>query len=431
MTAAASKLLDTPAWIVQDGAARSPEDLEAAVAVLCQALHGEKLRRVAVCSARADTVSIALRACLRKDIELLLLRRRPSPATLADWDVNAVIEDDLSLSAVGNAAACAPGFAVLLTTSGTTGTPKIARHGFDRLAGRIRLPADLSQPSVWLLAYHPASFAGMQVLLTALSGGGKLLSDAGLTVPALADLARRFGATHISATPTFWRALLMILGESCARLPLRQATLGGERVDQAILDRIKALFPDAGVTHIYASTEAGALFAVRDGRAGFPAAWLEQTVEGVQLRLRDGVLQVRSPRAMHGYVPGTGADPLTSDGWMDTRDRAGVVGDRIEFLGRRDAMINVGGGNVSPEEVEAVLLQVPGIADVRVSGLKNPISGEVVCAELVVQPGHAADEVRRAALALARRELQPYQVPRVVRVVDVIEYSESGKKVRK
>ena len=58
--------------------------------------------------------------------------------------------------------------------------------------------------------------------------------------------------THVSGTPTLWRALLVALGSKAATLPLRQITLGGEAVDQAILDRLANLYPGASITHIYA-----------------------------------------------------------------------------------------------------------------------------------------------------------------------------------
>ena len=73
-------------------------------------------------------------------------------------------------------------------------------------------------------------------------------------------------------------------------------------MDQSTLDQLARAFPQARLIHIYASTEAGALFAVRDKLAGFPAAWLETGVEGTQLRIRAGMLEILSPRAMKGYV---------------------------------------------------------------------------------------------------------------------------------
>ena len=110
-----------------------------------------------------------------------------------------------------------------------------------------------------------------------------------------------------------------------------ELTLGGEASDQATLDRLTAAFPDARITHIYASTEAGVVFAVHDGREGFPADWLERPSQGAELRLQDGFLQIRTPNAMSGYVSDTG-QPLLDDGWLSTADRCEVRGDRAVSL---------------------------------------------------------------------------------------------------
>ena len=417
--------------IIRDGIARDPQALRDDAELLAERLRHARPGRVALCSSRADVVTVALCACEQADVELLLLRRMPSTdAALAEWAVGALIREDLSIAITPSCASEASEFAILLATSGTTGGPKVARHSPERLLGRIRRPETGGQPPTWLLTYHPATFAGMQVTLTSLMGGGTLVSCEQAAVADLVAVALKYGATHVSATPTFWRAFLMILGADAHRLPLKQATLGGESVDQVIIDRLASTFPGVGIAHIYASTEAGALFAVRDGRAGFPARWLDEPVEDVSLRITDGILEVRSPRAMHGYLGGNAGNALTSDGWLNTRDRVELQGDRVLFRGRQDSVINVGGAKVLPEEVEAVLLRAPGIADVRVSGVSNPVSGQVVCAELVLEPDHDADVTRRQLLALARHELEPYQVPRIVRIVQAIQYSESGKKSR-
>ena len=130
------------------------------------------------------------------------------------------------------------------------------------------------------------------------------------------EAARRHRVTQISATPTFWRSFLMV--PSPGRSQLRQITLGGEAADQATLDRLKAAFPEARITHIYASTEAGVVYAVHDGREGFPSAWLEQPGQGVELRIRDGFLQIKTANAMRGYVTES-AQPLLDDGWLSYR----------------------------------------------------------------------------------------------------------------
>ncbi|MEW6048669.1 MAG: AMP-binding protein, partial [Bacillota bacterium] len=216
--------------------------------------------------------------------------------------VDATIGEELNVSPVPAAKVALPDASVLLTTSGTTGTPKVVRHSLHRLLGRVRLPKDGALPCRWLLTFHPGSFAGIQVLLTAILSGSELFAFSEPSATKLAEAAARYEVTHISGTPTFWRAFRIALGENAGEVPLQQITLGGEVADQPTLDMLAASFHGARISHIYATTEAGALFAVTDGRAGFPARWLECGVEGVRLRISDGVLEVLSPRSMEGYV---------------------------------------------------------------------------------------------------------------------------------
>jgi acyl-coenzyme A synthetase/AMP-(fatty) acid ligase len=142
------------------------------------------------------------------------------------------------------------------------------------------------------------------------------------------------------------------------------------------------------------------------------------------------MLEVRSPRAMEGYVTSTGRPALTEDGWLLTHDLVEERGDRVVFLGRADTLINVGGAKVSPDEIESLLLTVPGVAEVRVSGAANPISGQVITADVILSPGSDKESVRRAITTRARAELAPFKVPRVIRFVDVIAHSAAGKKSR-
>ena len=224
------------------------------------------------------------------------------------------------------------GFTVSLMTSGTTGRPKLVRHTLESLLGRIPRSAGSAMHcgQRWLLSYQPTTFAGLQVILTALCAGAAVVQTANRNPSELFAVAERFAATHISGTPTFWRSFL--LAAPPGSLPLQQITLGGEAVDQPTLDRLAQRFPDARITHIYASSEAGALFSVHDGRAGFPRAWLDGRAAGVGLRIRGGVLEVESPRRMLDYE-GESSPTLTDDGWLITGDLVRVDGDRVYFRG--------------------------------------------------------------------------------------------------
>jgi len=344
---------------------------------------------------RASVVVAALAAAERADVGLLLSRHG---GALGEWPVP-------------------PGLSVTLESSGTTGTPKRITHSFKSLRDRIRVPIE-DEPR-WLLTYEPAAFAGLQVILTAAAAGALLVAEPGGGIADLARAARRHAVTHVSGTPSFWRAFLMAGGDPP---PLRSITLGGEAADQPLLDRLRRVFPAARLRHIYASTEAGALFAVADGRAGFPADWLAQGRDGVGLRIRDGVLEVRSPRAMIAASAG--------DGWLNTGDLVEVAGDRVLFAGRLDGLVNVGGVKVSPELVERRFLAVPGVAEAAVTPVASPITGFLLTASVVPEPG--VDEAAlRAALRAATADLAPAARPRAVTLTDRVPLSAAGKKSRK
>jgi acyl-coenzyme A synthetase/AMP-(fatty) acid ligase len=317
---------------------------------------------------------------------------------------------------------------VVLMTSGTTGAPKLVKHTLNALLGRILPSASLAsnREGRWLMTYQPTSFAGMQVILTACLTGGMIVQPLERTAAAFYEAAKVHRVTHISGTPTFWRSFLLV-GRPALLSELRQITIGGEAIDQTILNRLSTAFPQARLSHIYASTEAGALFAVHDRRHGFPAQWLEEGIQGVKLRIREDQLEVLSPHRMVGYAGQRGL-PTTPDGWLMTGDRVRVEGDRIVFMGRNDAMINVGGTKIFPHEIEAILLAMPEIAEARVIGVPNPISGQIPVAEIVVVAGAEGEKVRQAVMKRCRESLAPERAPRVIRLVSSIPVHLSGKK---
>jgi acyl-coenzyme A synthetase/AMP-(fatty) acid ligase len=317
---------------------------------------------------------------------------------------------------------------VCLLTSGTTGQPKIVAHTLANLAMRAIAAAGAATGggARWLLTYQPSAFAGMQVILTAACTDATLVAAPRRNYDEWFQAARRHRVTHISGTPTFWRGLLM-LADPGSLPDLKQATLGGEAIDQATLNRLRLVCPHARITHIYASTEAGVVFSVNDGKAGFPAAWLDKPVQGAELRIREGILEVRTPCAMLGYLSAHQA-LYSSDGWFITGDQVEVSGDRVRFLGRLDSVVNVGGLKVHPSVVESCLLACENVLEARVYGQPNPITGAVLCADLVVPGGIDRNALRDRVVSRCREKLSNFEVPRVWRFVDSIPISLSGKK---
>jgi acyl-CoA synthetase (AMP-forming)/AMP-acid ligase II len=320
----------------------------------------------------------------------------------------------------------------LMLTSGTSGVPKIVRHSLEGLCGAILAEGpSRGAPAVWATFYDIRRYGGLQIFLRAIVGGGSIvLSSPG---EALADHIARLsaaGVTHISGTPSHWRKLLM--SGSAAGFAPRYVRLSGEIADQAVLDGLKQAFPDASVGHAYASTEAGVGFAVNDGIEGFPAALIGPERDGVEMKVVDGSLRIRSRRAASAYI-GKAASALTdADGFVDTGDMVELRGDRYYFVGRRGGIINIGGLKVHPEEIEAVINRHPDVRMSRAKSRKSPITGAIVTADIVLAEGAAdrANEIRDQILADCRAHLAAHKRPAVIRFVEALDVTAAGKLAR-
>lgn len=307
----------------------------------------------------------------------------------------------------------------VLFTSGTTGAPKMVAHTLVGLTGAIQ-PAT-SNDIVWGTFYDIRRYGGLQILLRAVLGHASLiLSDAHENV---ADfLARLAPVTHLTGTPSHWRRALM--SPTNAKIHPRYVRLSGEIADQAILDSLKARFPDAAIGHAYASTEAGVGFEVTDGLEGFPAGFIGRT-GAVEMKVENGTLHIRSARTASEYLGGVA---LLNDGWVDTTDIVQQRDERFYFVGRTGGIINVGGLKINPEEVEAVINRHPGVRMSRVSGRRNPITGAIVIADVVLNDvANDNATFKDAILAACREKLPAFKVPAMLRFVPALELTAGGK----
>jgi len=323
----------------------------------------------------------------------------------------------------------------VLLTSGTTGAPKLVRHSLETLTNALTGVRPDTEPVVWGTFYDIRRYGGLQIFLRAVYLGSLVPADPGEPVPAFLARARAAGLTHISGTPSHWRKVLM--SGAAATIAPRYVRLSGEIADQGVLDALRAAYPQAIVAHAFASTEAGVAFEVRDGLAGFPASLIDAPGAKVHLSVSGGTLHVRSGGGAHGYL---GADAASfargSDGAIDTGDFVAERAGRYHFLGRQGGIINVGGLKVYPEEIEAVINSHPWVRMSLVRAKRNPITGAVVIAEVVLAdeaPGAtrpAPEELSRDLMRSCRQSLAAYKVPATIRIVPGLEVSASGKLVR-
>jgi acyl-coenzyme A synthetase/AMP-(fatty) acid ligase len=328
----------------------------------------------------------------------------------------------------------------VMLTSGTTGKPKMVAHSLESLTGAIKRSREHGRPMVWGTFYDIRRFGGLQILFRSiLCEASLVLSDAGESMGLYLDRAGALGVTHISGTPSQWRSALAY-ASSRAIFP-QYIRLSGEIADQALLDALQMRYPQAVVAHAYASTEAGVGFEVDDGLEGFPSGLIGQG-RGVEMKIRDGSLCIRSARTASRYVGSEAAALKDADGFVDTGDFAELRGDRYVFVGRRGGIINVGGLKVHPQEVEAVINRHPDVQASLVRSRKNLITGQIVIADVVLRQdldrasaiGGSADAereiLRREILATCRQSLANYKVPAAIRFVAALELAATGKSVR-
>ena len=317
----------------------------------------------------------------------------------------------------------------LIATSGTTATPKLVSHTFKSLTRTTKFNIEHGKNVTWGMLYDFARFAGLQVLLQSAASGSKLIAP--LYEDSLVNKINSFinyKCTHLSATPTLWRKILMT--PNSKEINLLHATLGGEIADDRILSSINFQYPKAKIVHIFASTEAGVGFSVSDKKSGFPKNYLEKSPLGVGIKIKDNKLFIRNEHVHNKYL-GNNKSFGSSDGWIDTGDSVHIKNDRVLFRGREDGVINVGGDKVYPEEIENVLLKHPLVASVKVYAKANPITGSLVAADVIlVNSKTNSEEASKILREYNSKILERHKTLAIIKIVSRFDLNSSGKIAR-
>lgn len=317
----------------------------------------------------------------------------------------------------------------ILATSGTTSTPKLVCHTLNTLTRTVR--KDGKRTLRWGLLYDASRFAGLQVFFQSyFSRSTLLLPDTSSSLSDQLLFLGRSGCNALSATPTLWRKILMTA--QGPKLPMQQITVGGEIADAQILRALKAVYGKARITHIFASTEAGVGFSVKDGREGFPIEFMNNGPSGIELSISaDNHLLLR-PKQRGQFYLNQELELQAQDGWIDTGDIIECIDDRCIFKGRANGAINVGGNKVYPEEVERIILELDAIAECLVRGRRSSLMGMLV--EAVVVPSGSEENhklLTEAVKAHCIQMMPRYKVPVMVHVTEQIPLSSSGKNIRR
>lgn len=328
-----------------------------------------------------------------KDIEL---KKIPSTKTAL---INALLETKES-------------WQITLYTSGTTGKPKSVSHSFKSITRSLKLYPD-NQLQVWGFSYLPTHMAGIQVFLQAVLNGNSIVRLIGLGKTEMLDAILEHQITHISATPTFYRLLLPINTEF---LTIIKLTSGGEKFDTSLKAHLSKVFPNASFTNVYASTEVGALFGSNGEFFEVKDSLKEYIkIQGNELFIHQSLL---------------GISMQNNAIWYNTGDLVEIHSNEplsFKFKSRKSDLINVGGFKINVLEVEDALLRIPEIRQARVFAKSNSVLGNILCCELDTISELTESEIRK----ILSSDLQEVKIPRVIKFVDQITTTPTGKIKRK
>jgi acyl-CoA synthetase (AMP-forming)/AMP-acid ligase II len=192
----------------------------------------------------------------------------------------------------------------------------------------------------------------------------------------------------------------------------------------SVLARLGEALPQVTLLQTYGLSELGVLRT----RSREGTLWVQFTGEGYETQIRDGILWVRTPTSMLGYL--NAPDRFDADGWFCTEDAVEVDGDYLRILGRTSDLINVGGRKVYPAEVEEILMDLPNVRDVAVFGRANPLTGQIVATRINLIAPEALDDFKRRMRLFCRDRLPPYKVPVHVEFTDEDQFGARMKKKR-
>lgn len=299
---------------------------------------------------------------------------------------------------------------LILFSSGTSGRPKAVVHDGARLLAKYRTPRRAAVTIPFMLFDH---IGGINTVLHTLSSGGTAVIAPDRSPETICGLIERHRVEVLPTTPTFVNLLLLSQPERFDLGALKVLGYGAERMPEGTLRRLAEALPGVRLVQNYGMSEVGIL---RTQSEASDSLWVKLGGDGVQTRVRDGMLEIRAHSAMLGYLGEE--SPFTEDGWLRTGDRVQTRGDWVRILGRDSDLVMVGGEKVYPAEVEDAISTMPGVLDVVVRGEENALTGHIVAARVQLSTGESRAEFRARMSASLAERLPAFKIPQKVKVTD-------------
>ena len=299
---------------------------------------------------------------------------------------------------------------LVLFSTGTTGRPKAILHDLTLFLQRFQTPRPTLKTINFLLFDH---IGGLNTLLHTLFNKGTVVAPKSRSVEAILATCTEHEVEVLPTTPTFLRMMLMsgLIPESVPK-SLRIITYGTERMDQPTLDALCELLPNVEFRQTFGMSELGI---VRVKSESSNSLFMKVGGEGVETRVVDNVLEIRSQTRMLGYL--NAESPFDDEGWYNTKDIVEERDGYYKVTGRTSEVINVGGLKFMASEVERVALQYDHVELAKAEAKPNPITGQHV--ELTVQ-SVVNNEVDKTDLkTFLAKKLPNHMMPKRIRVAAV------------
>lgn len=345
--------------------------------------------------------------------------------------------------------------AVQLFTSGTTGTPKAAILRHEHLVSYILGSVDFmsaDEHEATLISVPPYHIAGISAVISSLYACRRIVQLPDFGAAAWLELCEHEQVTNAFVVPTMLSRIIDHL-DTVERKPdlkhLKAIAYGGGRMPAQVIERALELFPDVDFTNAYGLTETSSTITLlgpedhreavisQDSAARRRLGSVGQPLPSVEIEIRDdeghtlepdepGEIYVRGPQVSGEYLERNALE----DGWFPTRDTGFLDAEGYLYLsGRADDVIVRGAENISPAEIEDVLLSHDAVADAAAVAIPSKEWGEAVGAAVVLK---ADREVSVHELQqLVKSTLRSSRVPEVIRFEAELPYTETGKLLRR
>ena len=313
---------------------------------------------------------------------------------------------------------------LIIFSSGSSGAPKAVLHDLSALLEKFHAPGTAKSTLTFLLFDH---IGGMDTLFNALANGGTLVTVPVRDPDSVCRAIAEHGVHTLPASPTFLN-LLLISGawRSYDMSSLKTIAYGTESMPATTLARLEEAFPGVRLAQTYGLSELGVL-RTKSKESG--SLWVKFTGQGFETSIRDGILWVRTPSAMMGYL--NAPDLFDDEGWLNTEDAVEVDGDYLRILGRVSDLVNVGGRKIYPAEVENVIMQMENVRDVAVTGEPSALTGQILVARVNLVEPEAFDAFKKRLRTFCRERLPAYKIPSKIELTDADQFGARMKKMRR